>query len=137
MKIYFAGSIRGGRSQIQRFKKIIEELKKYGQVFGEHIQNEDLSIYGETSLASDEILEREKKMIFESDVVVAEVSTPSLGVGYLLSHASDLNKKIFAMYEGEDSLKLSAIIKGDKNIRVVLYKNDNNIEEQVKNLFKI
>lgn len=36
-KIYFAGSIRGGRDDATLYHKIIETLKTYGQVFTEHV----------------------------------------------------------------------------------------------------
>ena len=37
MKIYFAGSIRGGRHDIEIYKQIIEHLKKHGKVLTEHV----------------------------------------------------------------------------------------------------
>ena len=37
IKIYFAGSIRGGREDKILYSQIIENLKKYGTVLTEHI----------------------------------------------------------------------------------------------------
>ena len=39
LKIYFAGSIKGGRDKVNTFMKINELLKKYGQVLDEHVAN--------------------------------------------------------------------------------------------------
>lgn len=36
-KIYFAGSIRAGRQDVDLYFKIIEELKTYGQVLTEFV----------------------------------------------------------------------------------------------------
>ena len=37
MKIYFAGSIRGGRDDAEIYSQIIEFLQGYGQVLTEHV----------------------------------------------------------------------------------------------------
>ena len=58
MKIYFAGSIRGGREKVQDYIKIVNELKKYGKVLTEHVANPDLSASGE-DMTPQEIYERD------------------------------------------------------------------------------
>src|ERR1035437_7960798 len=117
-KILFIGAIRGGRINQPQYTDIIEILKKYGTVLSEHVADESLSEYGETDIEKEEIHNRELDALKKSDLVVAEVTTPSLGVGYLVSQAINLNKKVIALYNGDDTLKLSAMIKGNKNIKV-------------------
>ena len=131
MNIYFTGSILGGRSNQSQYTTIVEILKKYGTVLSEHVADESLSEYGETNIEKEEIHNREIERIAKSDLVVADVTTPSLGVGYLLSEAGHLNKKVIALYNGEDTLKLSAMIKGNKNIMVQAYKN----QEELRTIF--
>lgn len=41
-KIYFAGSIRGGRQDTALYERIIKQLQQYGHVFTEHVGNPDL-----------------------------------------------------------------------------------------------
>lgn len=130
-KIFFTGAIRGGRINQLQYAGIVEVLKQYGTVFSEHVADKSLGEYGETDLEKEEIHDRELDMLGKSDLVVAEVTEPSLGVGYLISQAINLNKKIIALYNGEDTLKLSAMIKGNKNIKVHLYKT----EEDLKAIF--
>ena len=36
-KIYFAGSIRGGRQDADLYLRIVEQLKAYGTVLTEHV----------------------------------------------------------------------------------------------------
>lgn len=132
MKIFFTGSIRGGRMNQPNYNNIVEMLSKYGEVFSKHIAEESLGEYGETSLDQEEIHDRELETLKECDVVVAEVTTPSLGVGYVVAEATQLNKKIIALYNGEDTLKLSAMIKGDKNVHVRTYQK----EEDLENIFE-
>ena len=49
MKIYFAGSIRGGRDDADRYYDIINHLKKYGDVLTEHVGNDALTCSGENT----------------------------------------------------------------------------------------
>jgi hypothetical protein len=37
----------------------------------------------------------------EADVIVAEVSTPSLGVGYEIGKAEDMGKRILCLYKNK------------------------------------
>lgn len=40
--IYFCGSIRGGREDAALYKRIIDQLKQYGDVLTEHIADADI-----------------------------------------------------------------------------------------------
>ena len=46
IKIYFAGSICGGREKVYDYKEIINVLKEYGDVLTEHISDENISNTG-------------------------------------------------------------------------------------------
>jgi 2'-deoxynucleoside 5'-phosphate N-hydrolase len=52
MKIYFAGSIRGGRDDKELYLDIIKWLGKYGTVLTEHIGDATLSALGEHTVKS-------------------------------------------------------------------------------------
>lgn len=79
MKIYFAGSIRGGRLDQENYFKIIGYLQKYGEVLTEHIGQKDLSEEGEKDISDEKIYKRDISWLKEADVVVVEASTPFLG----------------------------------------------------------
>ena len=59
MKIYFAGSIRGGRIYIKFYKDIIQYLNTYGTVLTEHIGQNDITNTGETLLNDNQIFNRD------------------------------------------------------------------------------
>jgi 2'-deoxynucleoside 5'-phosphate N-hydrolase len=128
MNILFTGSIRGGRKHQPAYVKIMSILKKYGTVFSEHIGDETISEYGETHISKEEIHDREMNSLQKSDLVVAEVTTPSLGVGYLIANAISFKKRVICLYEGETTYLLSAMIKGNKSIEVESYKSISDIE---------
>lgn len=131
MKIYFAGSISGGRDYQEIYLEIINYLKTKGKVLTEHIANSNLSSYGETNLTGEEIYTRDIEWIKESDVLVAEVTQVSLGVGYELGFAEGIGKKIICLYREKEGKRLSAMISGNKNFKVIIYKE---LEEVYKKL---
>ena len=113
MKIYFAGAIRGGREDAQLYKNLIAYLKEKGQVLTEHIGSTDLGGEGETTGKNEEIYNRDIKWLQSADIVVAEVTTPSLGVGYELGIAEKLNIPVLCLYRPDKGNRLSAMVSGN------------------------
>ncbi len=68
-----------------------------------------------------EVYERDIRWIQECDLVIAEVSTPSHGVGYEIAYALNLGKRVLCLYrKGE---RVSKMITGnsDLNLHIVAY----------------
>ena len=133
MKIYFAGSIRGGREFQKFYVEIISYLKNYGTVMTEHIGNLDLDASGETDLTDVEIYVRDKNWIINSDVIVAEVSNPSLGVGYELGLAESLGKKVLCLFFNGNQNPLSAMVAGNGSFKVATYSNSDDLKAIIDN----
>ena len=70
MKIYFAGSIRGGRQDAELYRKVIAALKDKHQVLTEHVG--DLSLSTVENKGDKAIYEQDMAWLRESDLVVAE-----------------------------------------------------------------
>ena len=113
MKIYFAGAIRGGRNDAQLYENLIAYLSEKGQVLTEHVGNTDLCWEGETSSKDAEIYNRDIKWLQSADIVVAEVTTPSLGVGYELGIAEKLNIPVLCLHRPGNGNRLSAMVSGN------------------------
>lgn len=60
--------------------------------------------------------------------VAYETTSPSLGVGYLIARATEQKKKVFALYCGDTTEKLSGIIKGDVGVEVFTYKTEEDVD---------
>jgi 2'-deoxynucleoside 5'-phosphate N-hydrolase len=120
MNIYFAGSIRGGREDKALYLEIIRLLGEYGHVHTEHIGDAQLSVVGE---AADNrmIHDRDLSWLQESEYVVAEVTTPSLGVGYELGKATEWGKPTLCLFRPSDGRALSAMIAGSGGVKVHEY----------------
>lgn len=128
MKIYFAGSIRTGREKVNDYQKIVEYLERYGEVLTKHVADPKLPVTGE-KISEEEIYTRDTKWLDECDVVIAEITLPSLGVGYELAYAEARNKEVICMYE--EGKLISGMIMGNKNLIKIPYSN---VEELLEKL---
>ncbi len=136
MKIYFSGSIKGGREDKEIYFEIINILKKYGEILTEYVGDQNLSSYGQKNFTDEQIYEKDTQWLKIADVIVAEVTTPSLGVGYEIAFAESLGKKILCLYRENGSKSLSSMIKGDKNLDVKTYKEVKDLEIVFQEFFK-
>ena len=50
MKIYFSGSIRGGRDDAEIYRQIIDYLQNFGEVLTEHVGDNSLHSLGESQI---------------------------------------------------------------------------------------
>lgn len=125
-KIYFAGSIRGGRQDAELYKRIIQHIQKRHIVLTEHVG--DLSLSKTDSLKDRDvaIYEQDTAWLRESDLVIAECTTPSLGVGYELAYAENLGKPVHILYD-KSRTNLSAMLAGNKHFRIYPYMTEEEI----------
>ena len=113
-KVYFAGSIRGGRQDAALYGEMIAFLQNRGcRVLTEHVGLESLQIEGEKTMTEEEIFQRDMAWLAESDLVVAECTTPSHGVGYELGRAREMEKPVHIFYDLNRG-RLSAMLAGDR-----------------------
>ena len=120
MNIYFSASIRAGRENAQVFEYLVKLLSKYGKVLTEHIGDVTLPEHGESKDIK-YIYKRDMNWIKKCDLFIAEVSTPSTGVGYELRFAEELGKPVLCLYNENSPKKLSGMIEGNPNIRTIQY----------------
>ena len=135
MKIYFAGSIRGGRDYQEFYADIIKQLSEYGEVLTEHIGSEELSSQGEAGYTDRQIFNRDIAWIEEADVIVAEVTSPSLGVGYELGKSECLGKKVLCLFNARNESPLSAMIAGNDNFQVKSYRKMSDVKQILESFF--
>lgn len=139
MKIYFAGSIRGGREKVEDYKKIIKILSEYGTVLTEHIADETILSVGEKHITDEEIYERDIAWLDESDIVIAEVTVTSLGVGYEIGYAEAKGKKILCLFHMIDggATRTSAMVSGNKNLTMIMYTTFEELEIQLSKQMEV
>ena len=130
MKIYISASIYGGRQKIEIYKKIIEKLEEFAEVLNRNVIEEDV-IEKETFQDDNDIFEDLENKMRDADLILAEVTVPSLGVGYEIGFADMIGKKVLAIYDLNDVEKVSTMIRGNKRIKLIGY---HKIEEIMDNI---
>ena len=111
MKIYYSCSVSGGRQDLDIFASMIKLLKEMGHtVPTEYLGRADLLALLEP-MSDQEVFEQDVSWLKDSDMVVAEVSTPSHGVGYEIALALVLNKPVLCLYKA--GVNVSKMISGN------------------------
>ena len=121
------------RSDVIIYKDIIDYLKKYGDVLTEHVGDETLNQSGEIYISDEAIHNRDMGWLLKSDLIIADVTNLSLGVGYELGRAVENKKKIVCIYRNEDKNKrLSAMIGGSRDINLIVSNEISVIKSKLK-----
>lgn len=128
-KVYFACSIRGG-GDTSLYQQIVDAIKTAGGNVLSEVFVHDAISYGGSPLPAKDIYARDTQMIHESDVVIAEVTNPSLGVGYELAYAEKLHKPILCLFKQDSGKKLSAMVSGN-HYNIIEYIKPHDIEPTV------
>ena len=125
-KVYFAGSIRGGREDAAVYKRIIDYINRTDTVLTEHIGLGSLSVKAQTKEDDEHIYERDTEWLRSSDVLIAECTNPSHGVGYELAYAEARNIPVYIFYD-KSRANISAMLNGNDNFEVYPYENEEEI----------
>jgi 2'-deoxynucleoside 5'-phosphate N-hydrolase len=99
MKIYFSCSITGGRQDQPAYAALVENLQTRGHnVLTSQLSRVDI-MQEERVIPAAEVYQRDVKWVRECDALIAEVSTPSHGVGYEIALALILGKPVLCCYQ--------------------------------------
>ncbi len=100
---------------------MIDYLSSFGDVLTEHVGRASVSDNGDDGPDDKYIHDRDMAWLSACDLLVAEVSVPSLGVGYELGQAVSMKKPVLCLYQSECGRPLSAMIAGNAGIRTAVY----------------
>jgi len=112
MKVYLSGAIRGGR-QLQNIYQIILDFlqEKEHDVLTYHVAKRNV-LEIETKQSDTEIFTQDVSWLDECECLIAEVSVPSLGVGYEIAYAIVTKKPVLAIFDNQLG-PISAMISGN------------------------
>lgn len=130
MEIYFAGSIRGAAADTDRYHQIVEFLGDRGTVLTEHVADGA----DESGLNDSTIHDRDLEWLADAEILVAEVTAPSLGVGYEIGRATAWSMPIVCLYDVTTDRPLSAMVRGNDAVELVEYET---IEEGLTALDRV
>ena len=119
MNIYFSCSITGGRSDQAIYQHIVAHLAAQGHdVPTAHLSRADI-LEEEQVIDPQEVYNRDVKWVQDCSALVAEVSTPSHGVGYEIALALFLDKPVFCCFR--EGVKVSKMLTGNTHPRLKVF----------------
>jgi 2'-deoxynucleoside 5'-phosphate N-hydrolase len=136
MKIYFSCSITGGRADEQIYQVLVADMLAQGhKVPTAHLSNSNVLELEKVACPA-EIFDRDMKWLNESDLVVAEVTTPSHGVGYEIAVGILTGKPVFCCYR--QGKKVSMILSGNRagNLTLASYTDSDDAVEKLRYFLK-
>lgn len=127
--IYFSGSISAGREDLPSYQRIVAALERAGhRVLAGTVTSSAVGAEGESRPAR-EIWERDMAWLAEAaaerGVLVAEVSRPSLGVGYEIAAARyRFAMPVICLYRPAFTSRCSGMIAGDPGVLLIEYTDE-------------
>ncbi|MFW9854815.1 MAG: nucleoside 2-deoxyribosyltransferase [Candidatus Thorarchaeota archaeon] len=138
LQIYLSGAIRGGRELQPTYQKIYGYLDRNGvSVLAHHVASENV-LEIENSISEKDIFKQDIQWLNQCDGVVAEVSIPSLGVGYEISYALEtLKKPVLALYR-EELGPISVMILGNVSslLKISSYRNEEDLLAKIQSFIR-
>lgn len=123
MKIYFACSITGGRQYEQSYQALTQFLLAQGyEVPTAHLAESNILDLEKVVRPSD-VYTRDINWIQTSDILLAEVSVPSHGVGYEIGYALGLKKPVLCIHHVDRAV--SKMITGNLDPLLTISSYDN------------
>lgn len=141
MKIYFACSISGGRESAHLYQDIIDAIKDTGaellsELFADQSVDAGKGLSAKKNMTKHDIWEWDLNWVKEADVVIAEVTQPSLGVGYEIAKAEEWDKPILCLFYEPSGKRLSAMIEGSPKSETIYYSNRTEVTKSVNNFLE-
>ena len=119
MNIYFACSITGGRQDELIYQKLVATLQEYGHHVPTALLASPDVMPLEGVVSPEDVYARDVSWITECDFLLAEVSTPSHGVGYEIGYALALGKRVLCLYR--KGRKVSKMILGNPHPKLSVH----------------
>ena len=117
MRVYLACTVRGDRSGVLAGRAICERLQHHGhEVLTTHLLADDVE-GAESQLTEEQIYRRDLDWLTSCDVLVAEASGSSYGVGFevgfVLGRAHQTGQRVLLLYNTERRHAISRLIIGN------------------------
>jgi nucleoside 2-deoxyribosyltransferase len=136
VNIYFACSITGGRKYESTYQRITSFLLQAGHVVPTaHLADPQVKDLEEVVKAGD-VFKRDTAWIRACDALIAEVSTPSHGVGYEIAYALTLQKPVLCLHQ--EGLSISKMLSGNPHsmLRVHGYRQAEDIPSIIQSFIR-
>lgn len=119
MKVFFSGSIRGGRELLSVYQYLCTLIVSQGhEVLSEHVADPQLEKV-ESAMTEQEIFARDMALLEHSSCLIAEVTIPSIGVGYEICSAIQRDIPVLCLFKSGSNV--SAMVLGNPDVHLQRY----------------
>jgi nucleoside 2-deoxyribosyltransferase len=121
MIVYLACTVRGDRGAVEALRALCERLETHGHtVLTKHLLDDDVD-EAESALMARGVYERDIGWLERCDLLVAEASGSSYGVGfevgYVLGRAANTSQRVVLLYRADREDRISRLIAGTSHPR--------------------
>lgn len=142
MKIYLACTVRGDRGAIAGLRALAASLEADGhQLLTGHLLADDVE-GAESRLTEREVYERDIMWLEACDVLIAEASGSSFGVGfevgYVLGRSDRSRQRVLLLYRTDRRPAISRLISGNAHPRceIIAYDDPSQLSARVRATLK-
>jgi adenylate kinase family enzyme/nucleoside 2-deoxyribosyltransferase len=114
LQIYFGAPVTGGQAENSR--KLVTYLSRYGNVLTNNLAHANPD---EPDKTPEQIHYLDMRRLVQADILIADVSNPTTGTGFMLGHAARLGIPILCLAASDKPV--SAMIAGSKSITTRKY----------------
>lgn len=123
--IYLACTVRGDRRALAAARALAEKLESAGHtVLTKHLLEDDVEGL-ESALTEREVFERDLRLLETADLLVAEASGSSYGVGfevgYVLGRAGQTGQRVLLLFDRDRHGAVSRLISGNSHPACATY----------------
>ena len=121
MNVYLACTVRGDRSALDSARRIAATIGECGHtVLTSHLLADDVDV-AESALTEQDVFERDLAWLARADVLIAEASGSSFGVGfelgYFLADAAGTGRRALLLYDAGRRRSVSRLAVGNSHPR--------------------
>jgi len=123
--------MRGGIGKLAQdeLRKIPDILEAHGMTVISRHQTREKFMEDESRLTDREIHDRDYEWLKEADIVIAEITNPSLGVGAEIADAVNLGIPVLCVYKRDYEQQISAYVRGKAGVVCKAYSGHEELKE--------
>lgn len=132
MKIYFACSIRGEQGGKEDKEMMVKIMKDLGHnVLSEQFAHFDVAHNQMGEMSPEEIYTQDIGWVDESDIIVADVSKISTGMGYEIGWELAKGGRVIALCKADKIESISNMLRGckEKNFKLIPWQTEEDVQK--------
>ena len=121
MNVYLACTVRGDRGALASTRAVAAHLEQSGHaVLTSHLLDDGVDA-AESALTERDVFDRDMEWLDRADVVIAEASGSSFGVGFEVGYSLGVGRPVLLLYDAARRTQVSRLIVGNAHPRCRTY----------------